>query len=114
MMARKPSRKGPAKRNKKLRVDRPAKVKPASKRAAADVKATQGALPQWTTVQIAEAFRSTLTRVYRSVQVDPVRTKREKKFWQKTRQQMSAEHEPAGIEQLELMEEDRDEGNETG
>jgi endonuclease-3 len=57
MMARKRSRKGPAKRNKKLRVDRPAKVKPASKRAAADVKAAQGALPQWKTAQTAEAFR---------------------------------------------------------
>lgn len=56
-MARKTSRKGPAKRNKKLRVDRSAKAKPASKRAAADVKAAQGVLPQWTTAQIAEAFR---------------------------------------------------------
>jgi endonuclease-3 len=56
-MARKPSRKAAAKRNKKLRAGRRAKVKPAPKRAAADVKAAQGALPQWTTAQIAEAFR---------------------------------------------------------
>src|SRR6185312_16259850 len=34
-----------------------AKVKPLRKRAAADRKATQGALPQWTAAQIAEAFR---------------------------------------------------------
>ncbi len=34
-----------------------AKVKPARKRAAADNKAAAGALPQWTTAQIEEAFR---------------------------------------------------------
>jgi endonuclease-3 len=54
MMARKPSRKAPAKRNKKLHTGRHAKVRPTPKRAAADAK---GALPQWTAVQIAEAFR---------------------------------------------------------
>ena len=56
-MARKPSRKAPAKRNKKLRAGRRAKVKPAPKRAAADLKAAHGVLPQWTKAQIAEAFR---------------------------------------------------------
>ena len=34
-----------------------AKVKPAPKRAEADAKAAAGALPQWTTAQISEAFR---------------------------------------------------------
>jgi len=34
-----------------------AKLKPARKRAAADAKAAAGALPQWTTTQIEEAFR---------------------------------------------------------
>src|SRR6188474_1471126 len=57
MMARKPTRKAPAKRKTKLRAGKRAKVQPAPKRAAADVKAAQGALPQWTTAQIAEAFR---------------------------------------------------------
>lgn len=57
MMARKPARNGPAKRKKKSRTGKRAKVKPASRRAAADVEAAQGALPQWTTAQIAEAFR---------------------------------------------------------
>jgi len=56
-MARKPARKAPMKRKKKLRARTRAKVKPAPKRAAADVKAAQGALRQWTTAQIAEAFR---------------------------------------------------------
>ncbi|HET7802859.1 MAG TPA: endonuclease III [Pseudolabrys sp.] len=56
-MARKPARNGPAKRKKKSRTGKRAKVKPASRRAAADVEAAQGALPQWTTAQIAEAFR---------------------------------------------------------
>ncbi|HET8974089.1 MAG TPA: endonuclease III [Pseudolabrys sp.] len=54
-MARKPARKAPAKRKTKLRAGRYAKVKPAPKRAAAD--AAQAAPPQWTTAQIAEAFR---------------------------------------------------------
>ncbi|MGB7660141.1 MAG: endonuclease III [Pseudolabrys sp.] len=57
MMARKPARKAPAKRKIKSRAGKHAKVKPAPERAAADAKATQGALPQWTTAQIAEAFR---------------------------------------------------------
>ena len=56
-MTRKPTRKAPAKHKTKLRTSKRAKVKPAPKRAAADVKAAQGALPQWTTAQIAEAFR---------------------------------------------------------
>lgn len=57
MMARKPARNAPARRKKKSRTGKRAKVKPASRRAAADVEAAQGALPQWTTAQIAEAFR---------------------------------------------------------
>jgi endonuclease-3 len=57
MMARKPARKAPAKHKTKLRAGKHAKVKPAPKRAAANAKAAQGALPQWTTAQIAEAFR---------------------------------------------------------
>ena len=55
-MTRKPTRKAPTKRKTKLRAGKRAKVKPAPKRAAADIKAAQGALPQWTTAQIAEAF----------------------------------------------------------
>jgi endonuclease-3 len=55
-MTRKPARKAPTKRRIKLRAGKRAKVKPAPKRAAADIKAAQGALPQWTTAQIAEAF----------------------------------------------------------
>jgi endonuclease III len=42
---------------KKPHKAQPAKVKPARKRAAADNKAAAGALPQWTTAQIEEAFR---------------------------------------------------------
>jgi len=42
---------------RKLRPKKRAKVKPARERAAADVRAAAGALPQWTTAQIAEAFR---------------------------------------------------------
>ncbi len=58
MMTRKSARKSPPKRKIKIRgAGKRAKVKPAPKRAAADVKAAQGALPQWTTAQIAEAFR---------------------------------------------------------
>src|SRR5215510_5213566 len=57
MMARKPARKSSAKRKIKLRVGKRVNVKPAAKRAAADVEATQSALQQWTTAQIAEAFR---------------------------------------------------------
>jgi len=56
-MTRKPARKAPAKRKTKSRAGKHAKVKPAPERAAADAKAAQGALPQWTTAQIAEAFR---------------------------------------------------------
>ncbi|HET7911082.1 MAG TPA: endonuclease III [Pseudolabrys sp.] len=58
-MARKPARKKvPAKpRKTKAPASKHAKVKPANKRAAADAKAAQGALPQWSTAQIAEAFR---------------------------------------------------------
>jgi endonuclease-3 len=57
-MAKKTARKAPAKAGKKKprKVPR-AKVKPAGKRLAADSKAAAGALPQWTTAQIAEAFR---------------------------------------------------------
>ena len=55
-MTRKPARKAPAKHKTKLRTSKRAKVKPAPKRAAADIEAAQGALPQWTTAQIAEAF----------------------------------------------------------
>ena len=57
MMARKSARKFSAKRKTKLRAGKRVKVKPAAKRVAADVEATQGALPQCTMAQIAEAFR---------------------------------------------------------
>src|SRR5262245_64651728 len=57
MMARKSARKSSSKRKTKLRAGKRVNVKPAAKRAAADAKAAQGALPQWTTTQIAEAFR---------------------------------------------------------
>ena len=57
-MAKKPPRKAPTKaRNQKPGKPTRAKVKPADKRAAADAKAALGALPQWTTAQIEEAFR---------------------------------------------------------
>ena len=57
-MSKKPARKAsPKARSRKPRPPKHAKVKSASKRAAADVKASAGALPQWTTAQIAEAFR---------------------------------------------------------
>ena len=57
-MAKKTARKASAKARKvKVRKAKPVKVKPAGKRAAADNKAAAGALPQWTTAQIAEAFR---------------------------------------------------------
>jgi endonuclease-3 len=56
-MAKKLARKTPARaRNRKPEPTR-VKVKPADKRAAADAKAALGALPQWTTAQIEEAFR---------------------------------------------------------
>jgi endonuclease-3 len=57
MMATKPARKSPAKRKTRSRKGKHAKVKSAPKRAAADVKSAQGSLPQWTTAQVAEAFR---------------------------------------------------------
>ncbi len=57
-MVKKPARKAPAKvRNRKPGKPTHAKVKPADKRAAADAKGALGALPQWTTAQIEEAFR---------------------------------------------------------
>jgi len=56
-MARKPIRKSRVKRKTKSRTGKRAKVKPAPKRAAADLTAAQGVLPQWTKAQIAEAFR---------------------------------------------------------
>ena len=56
-MPRKPARNTPAKRKTGSHPGKRATVKPAPKRVAADVKAAQGALPQWTTAQIAEAFR---------------------------------------------------------
>jgi endonuclease-3 len=57
-MVKKPARETPAKpRNRKPGRPTQAKVKPADKRAAADAKAALGALPQWTTAQIEEAFR---------------------------------------------------------
>src|SRR5439155_17556446 len=58
IMAKKPARGAPAKaRERTLRTQKRARVKPARKRAAADAKAAAGALPQWTTAQIEEAFR---------------------------------------------------------
>ena len=57
-MAKKTVRKASAKsRKKKPRKTQRAKVKPVGKRAAADSKVAAGALPQWTTAQIEEAFR---------------------------------------------------------
>ena len=57
-MAKKRVLKGATKaRQKKASKPKRAKVKPAHKRAAADSKAAAGALPQWTTAQIEEAFR---------------------------------------------------------
>ena len=57
-MAKKPARKASAKlRKEKPRKTKRIKVKPALKRAAADAEAAAGALPQWTAVQIEEAFR---------------------------------------------------------
>lgn len=57
-MAKKPARKAPTKApKKKAHKSKRAKVKPARKRAAADVRAATGALPQWTKAQIEEAFR---------------------------------------------------------
>jgi endonuclease III len=57
-MVKKPARKAPAKaRNRKPGKPTHAKVKPADKCAAADANGALGALPQWTTAQIEEAFR---------------------------------------------------------
>ena len=56
IMAKKPARKSTMKLPKRAKRNR-AKVKSAPKRAAADLKAAQGVLPQWTKAQIAEAFR---------------------------------------------------------
>jgi len=47
----------PKARSRKTRKQKRAKLKPAPKRKAADAKAAAGALPQWTTAQIEEAFR---------------------------------------------------------
>ena len=55
-MAKKPARKAKA-RNRKIRRQKRIKVKSERKRAVADAKAAAGALPQWTTAQIEEAFR---------------------------------------------------------
>jgi endonuclease-3 len=57
-MAKKPVSKTSAKApGRKTRRPRHAKLKSAPKREAADAKAAAGALPQWTTAQIEEAFR---------------------------------------------------------
>jgi endonuclease III len=53
-MAKKPE--ASARKQKTLKPKR-AKLKPPRKRAAADTKAVAGAVPQWTTAQIEEAFR---------------------------------------------------------
>lgn len=57
MMARKPALKSPTKRKTKSRKGKRARVNSAPKRRVADVKSAQGSLPQWTTAQVAEAFR---------------------------------------------------------
>jgi endonuclease III len=57
MMGRKPARKPPAKRKVKSRMGKRLRVKSAPKRLEANLKAAQGTLPQWTTAQVAEAFR---------------------------------------------------------
>jgi len=57
-MAKKPVSKSPAKASgRKTRKKKHAKLKSAPKQAVADAKAAAGALPQWTTAQIEEAFR---------------------------------------------------------
>src|SRR5690242_2920915 len=58
-MAKKPAGKTATKRQKQKarRNVKRAKLKPPSKQEAADAKAAAGALPQWTTAQIEEAFR---------------------------------------------------------
>ena len=57
-MAKKPVGKISAKaRSRKARKHKHAKLKPVLKQEAADAKAAAGALPQWTTAQVEEAFR---------------------------------------------------------
>src|SRR5437660_7754060 len=57
-MAKKPVSETSAKApRRKARKQKHAKLKSAPKREAADAKAAAGALPQWTTAQIEEAFR---------------------------------------------------------
>jgi endonuclease-3 len=57
-MVKKTVRKAPVKvRNRKMRPQKRAKAKSEREQASADVKAAAGALPQWTTAQIEEAFR---------------------------------------------------------
>jgi endonuclease-3 len=57
-MAKKPLNKTSAKtRTRKARKQKNAMLEPASKQAAADAEAAAGALPQWTTAQVEEAFR---------------------------------------------------------
>jgi endonuclease III len=57
-MAKKPLNKTSAKtRARKVRKQKNAMLKPASKQVAADAEAAAGALPQWTTAQVEEAFR---------------------------------------------------------
>jgi len=57
-MAKKATRKKASRKAlAKARQGKAAKLKPARKQAAADVKAAQGALRQWTNAEIAEAFR---------------------------------------------------------
>jgi endonuclease-3 len=58
IMVKKTVRKAPVKvRNRKMRPQKRAKAKSEREQASADVKAAAGALPQWTTAQIEEAFR---------------------------------------------------------
>jgi endonuclease-3 len=56
-MVKKMARTPAAKRLAKARKGKAAKLKPAKKQAAADVKAEHGELLQWTTAEIAQAFR---------------------------------------------------------
>jgi endonuclease-3 len=56
-MTKSPAKKSGKKALKKARKSKAAKVKPAAKRAKADLKAAAGALPQMTNAQIEEAFR---------------------------------------------------------
>jgi endonuclease-3 len=56
-MTKSPAKKSVKKALKKARKSKAAKVKPAAKRAKADLKAAAGALPQMTNAQIEEAFR---------------------------------------------------------